>query len=168
MGYFVGKGNGNYTVGKLDGVHYSVSNAPPAAGFTYQPTDTIRVGDTITFQNSSTDPDNNIKSYSWDFNGDGNVDSQDKDPSWTPTDYGEFRITLTVIDSDNALDSITKVVTVYPAVKNFTPVRITNDDVDDVEPSWGGSDLYWLKWDGGHSNNKVMDYNNGVRKFLCK
>ncbi len=161
-GYLAGTGNGTYATGKLDGVPYSVSNAPPAAGFTYQPTDTIRVGDTVTFQNSSTDPDNNIKSYSWDFNGDGTVDSQDKNPSWTPADYGEFRVTLTVMDSDNAMDTITKVVKVYPAVKDVTPVRITDDNVDDAEPSWGGSDLYWLKWDAGRQNNKVMDYHNGT------
>lgn len=46
----------------------------------------------------STDPDGDRLRYQWDFDGDGTVDSEDPNATWTYTDPGVYRATLTVTD----------------------------------------------------------------------
>ncbi len=47
----------------------------------------------------STDADGDTLKYAWDFDGDGSVDSRKKNPSFTYTEDGVYKATLTVTDS---------------------------------------------------------------------
>ena len=48
---------------------------------------------------SSTDPDDNIVDYKWDFNGDGTSDAAGETTAWVLKDPGTYSVTLNVIDS---------------------------------------------------------------------
>ncbi|MEL6944762.1 MAG: PKD domain-containing protein, partial [Bacteroidota bacterium] len=66
-------------------------NNPPTAGFTY----TVS-GSTVTFDNTSTDPDSDPLTYMWDFD-DGNTDT-DEDPIHTYSSDGMYMVSLTAND----------------------------------------------------------------------
>lgn len=46
----------------------------------------------------TTDPDGDRLRYAWDFDGDGQVDSREANPTWTYAQDGVYRATLTVTD----------------------------------------------------------------------
>ena len=57
---------------------------------------------TVNFQDFSTATDStSILSWSWDFNNDGTIDSQDPDPTWTYDSEGAYTVSLTVSDGVN-------------------------------------------------------------------
>jgi len=56
---------------------------------------------------SLSDPDHPIQSWEWDFNNDGEIDSNDPNPDWTFNDSGEYDITL-IISNDMTSDTLTK------------------------------------------------------------
>jgi PKD repeat protein len=57
---------------------------------------------TVNFQDYSTATDTtSIISWAWDFDNDGNIDSQDENPSWTYTTDGDYTVSLTVSDGVN-------------------------------------------------------------------
>jgi len=60
---------------------------------------------TIKFQGIATDPDGNdtIKSYEWDFNGDGIVESTISNPEFTYTEAGSHIVSLTVTDNSGLI-----------------------------------------------------------------
>lgn len=58
------------------------------------------VGQTITFSDGSTDADNDIKSYKWDF-ADGSTAATSKNTTYAYTRAGSYLVTLTVTDSKN-------------------------------------------------------------------
>src|SRR5687767_1613931 len=61
------------------------SNTPPLASFTYSPSQPAP-GQTVTFDASgSTDAENNIFGYAWDFDGDGVEDGGGQSPTITHT-----------------------------------------------------------------------------------
>ena len=80
---------------------------PPLASFTYTPT-YPETHEVVTFNaTQSYDPDGYIVQYTWDF-GDGNITSI-SDPIVTHTYeiYGEFNVTLTIMDDDGLTDQAT-------------------------------------------------------------
>jgi PKD repeat protein len=119
----------------------SDGNLPPIADFTY-----IIDGMTVTFTDTSTDPDGIIVGLLWDF-GDGTT-STEQNPVHTYAAAGTYTVTLTVTDDDGATGSISKDVTVtgpnLPPIADFTytidgmTVTFTDNsyDPDGVIVSW--------------------------------
>ncbi|MBC7194319.1 MAG: PKD domain-containing protein [Caldisericia bacterium] len=74
------------------------TNKPPIANFTYSPS-TIYLEDTVKFDaSSSTDPENNIVSYEWDF-GDGYISDNEKIVTHKYERIGFYDVKLIVKDS---------------------------------------------------------------------
>lgn len=105
-----------------DAIQYPyVSNRNPVANFTYSPT-TIYNDTTVTFTNSSSDPDGDPLTYQWAYQTPGSstwVDfSTAKNPTKVLNIKGTWDIRLTVKDDDGATHSVTK----YPVVVNRAPI----------------------------------------------
>ena len=77
----------------------------PVAAFSYAAS-----GLTVSFTDMSTDANNNISSYSWDF-GDGNT-SQDANPQHSYAEPGSYQVSLTVTDSTSLIDTSSQMITV--------------------------------------------------------
>lgn len=121
-------------------------NTNPTASYTYSPTP---VDDTtnVTFTNSSSDPDGNALTYSWDYQTPGSATwvnfSTSKSPSKVLNQVGDWDIRLTVSDGVTSI-STTKTINVIssngPPVANFsfsptptynnTTVNFTNSSTD--------------------------------------
>ena len=85
-----------------------IPNQPPVADFEFN----INLLDG-TFVDKSSDFENDIESYSWDFNGDGAVDSTQKVPSlYSYEDAGEYTARLTVTDGGGLSSTAEKLVEV--------------------------------------------------------
>lgn len=106
-------------------------NQRPSADFTFKVS-----GLTVNFTDTSTDPDNNIVSWFWDFD-DGNT-SEAQNPTYTYSKADTYDVTLTVTDAEGLSDTVTRTVIVEPT--NQPPVAdagpdqtITDTDNDGVE-----------------------------------
>ncbi len=69
----------------------------------FQSDETIGISPfTVNFEDFSTATDTtSIVSWAWDFDNDGNIDSQDENPSWTYAADGDYTVSLTVSDGIN-------------------------------------------------------------------
>jgi len=166
--------DGNYTVTLTvtddDGASASSSdtktvlNRPPVASFIYSP-DSPAANETITFNASNSyDPDGYIITYTWDF-GDGNITTVDT-PTITHvyTTKGDYTVTLTVTDDDNATDITTDMVTVgkWPpvAVFNYSPdypiagETVTFNASDSYDPD---GNIVSYVWDFGDDNTTTVN-----------
>ena len=79
----------------------SEDNIPPKADFTFSTSDL-----TVHFTDDSSDDDGTIVSYMWDF-GDGETSSE-RNPSHTYSAESTYSVTLTITDSDDATDFVSK------------------------------------------------------------
>ena len=86
----------------------TVVNLPPAAAFNC--TQNPEAGMDIQFADNSTDPENSSLCYLWDF-GDGNT-SELQTPTHKFATEGDYNVTLTVTDDENATDTYTMTVPV--------------------------------------------------------
>ncbi|MFC0390188.1 OmpL47-type beta-barrel domain-containing protein [Paenibacillus mendelii] len=77
-------------------------------------------GQTVTFKNLSTDEDNDIVSWKWEF-GDNSPISVEKEPTHTFPGAGTYPVKLTVTDSQGHTSSYTLEQTVEPADFEFSP-----------------------------------------------
>ncbi|WHY77212.1 PKD domain-containing protein [Neobacillus sp. WH10] len=75
---------------------------------------------TVTFENQSTDPENDIVSWEWDF-GDGSPISTEKNPTHTFPDSGTYSVTLKAIDANGNMDAYTMEQTIQPVDFEFLP-----------------------------------------------
>ncbi|WP_231589810.1 DUF3344 domain-containing protein [Methanosarcina siciliae] len=118
--------------------------AAPVADFTATP----KSGDAplaVNFTDTST---GTISSYAWDFNDDGTIDSEEKNPSYTYETAGNYSVNLTVGGSEG---SDSEVKTEYIVVKNGTsvtpalslsasPLNVTEGEETDVTYTVTGDD----------------------------
>ena len=98
----------------------NVGNRAPVANFTHSPA-TIYSDTTVSFTNTSTDPDGDVLSYTWSFQAPGSSTWTDfskvKDPSRIFNSKGTWNIRLTVNDGTAAHSTVKSLV-----VQNRTPV----------------------------------------------
>ena len=85
---------------------FSTKNDPPISSFVASPTFGVAPLD-VFFSDNSISYDDEISSWSWDFDNDGNVDSNDKNPSYTYMAEGIYTARLTVTDVHGSSDTIT-------------------------------------------------------------
>ena len=85
----------------------------PTADFTFKLS-----GLTVNFTNTSTDPDNNIVSWYWDFSDDKTSDTQN--PIHTYLKAGTYDVILTVTDTAGFTSTKTQTITVCTAPESFT------------------------------------------------
>jgi len=136
--------------GFQDTISYQIRvlNALPIANFTYKLTGSIQ--DTILFNDSSTDIDGNIVSWSWDF-GDGNF-STGKITTHNYKNEGIFNVTLTVTDDDGGTDKKSRMI-VPP------PPKIDGLQVNDAKD--GKLDITWNPINGYAYFNYYNIYRDG-------
>ena len=113
------------TVTDNDGAERSIThtvavvNLPPAAVFNC--TTNPQTGMEIQFTDNSVDPENRSLSWFWDF-GDGNT-SELQAPTHKFATEGDYNVTLTVTDDENATDTYTMTVPVTkPQTSGSTPL----------------------------------------------
>jgi len=149
---------GNFTVTLVvtddDGASGSVSlevslvNVAPSAGFTFDP-DEGTVGVDVRFMDRSSDPEGKELEYLWDF-GDG-VTSTAMNPLHAFDSSGTKSISLTVTDDEEASDTLTREIMVYPNVRptadfSFSPSSGTIDDVFYFVDESVDEDGYIVSW----------------------
>lgn len=93
------------TITALGGDIVDPDPVAPVAGFSY-----IASGLNVDFSDNSTDADNDITSWNWDF-GDGSV-SEQQNPNHNYTAQGTYNVSLTVTDSTGLTDMISQSVAV--------------------------------------------------------
>jgi len=82
----------------------------PVADFNYEP-HMPTVSDVIQFTDLSYDLDGFIVNWTWDF-GDGNI-SYERNPTHQYGSNGTYNVTLTVIDDDGLIDSVSEDITIF-------------------------------------------------------
>ena len=128
----------------ISGVGEAAPQAP-VAEFSYA-TDGLEV----TFTNTSSDMNDDIASYSWDF-GDSNI-STDMSPVHSYDAAGSYTVSMTVVDAEGNSDTQTMLVEVFE--------HSITAEVARAKLSRRGSALVDLKWDGA-SGDDVMIYRDG-------
>lgn len=99
-----------------------VTNLPPEASFEYTPTSPITNSD-VQFTDKSTDPENiSLSSWLWDF-GDG-FTSDLQNPTHEFISKGDYNITLTVWDDENATNTFWMTISVTEPPPSETTVSI--------------------------------------------
>ncbi|NQU79669.1 PKD domain-containing protein [Candidatus Woesearchaeota archaeon] len=100
-------------------------NQAPEASFEWSP-ENPEVGENVTFESTSSDPDGDALTCEWDFDADGWTDSTDCTAEWAFDDIGNYVVTLTVSDGvvTDSLSATVSVVGVLEVedVECFTPV----------------------------------------------
>ncbi len=105
------------------GITVELDYAPPTGtypNFTVDKTD-IGPGETVTFTDT-TYSSSGVVAWNWDFDNDGNVDSNQQNPSVPYPACGTFDVKLEVLDNAGATPSIVKtgLITVGPPTADFT------------------------------------------------
>lgn len=173
-----GKGSKNQTTKKI-----TVQNptGAPIAAFTTVPPQ-AKAGDgfisgTVPFEVSfdgspSKEENGTIVDYSWDFNGDGKVDAQNKTANFVYNDAGTYNATLTVSDAQNRTGSAIVVVKVAPQglkanlvanpVEGVVPLTVTFDASGSSFPS---GQIVSYEWDFGDGTPKRIDVSKVTYKY---
>ena len=137
-------------------------NALPTANFT---ADTACAGSITQFTNTSLSPGSTITSYNWTF-GDGGTSTL-QSPLHGYATYGIYNATLTIINSNGCIHTVTKQVKVSPKpIPAFTfsaascignPVCYT--DLSFIPAGFSGYIDQWT-WNFGDGSTKVISYPN--------
>jgi PKD repeat protein len=130
----------------------TVLNQPPEANFTYSPSNPEK-DEMIQFTDTSTDPDDSVVRWEWDF-GDGTTSTLQNPTHSYPTN-GTYTITLTVWDEHDADDTISKVIVIanlapevgFSHLPNEPKISETITFVDESSDP-DGSVITW-QWDFG-------------------
>ncbi len=123
------------------------SNRSPRADFDFDPS-TPSVGESIRFDGSpSSDPDGNIVSWNWDFNGDGNTDSTGRVVWNNFGSSGTRRVRLTVRDNQGATSTTSQTIQVSPSRP-----RLNQEEASDFSSTGNSRNgWYWHRNFGTYS-----------------
>jgi hypothetical protein len=112
----------------------SSSSSDLLAVFNYSSSnENIRVGDTISFDGSSSTPDDGSLTYRWDFDGDSSVDKTGKTAEWSYDSAGVKTATLTISDGSRTSEQIREI-TIVDATAVAPVAEITQyNDAEDCE-----------------------------------
>jgi PKD repeat protein len=116
------------------------ANQNPSAAFTISPAEP-RAGTPTTFSANAADPDGEISSYSWDFNGDGNQDASGPNPTYVFERSGSVSVRLTVTDDDGATDQAVQTLSVAQQFDQADVKRITVTAMRFTDGGGAGWDL---------------------------
>ncbi len=133
-------------------------NPSPIASFSVS---NICQGENISIINSSSDPENHITSFNWDF-GNG-VTSTDQTPSYSYTTYGQYEISLQVENNYGCDDTELHTVNIFD---NPTAGFLTNDNCFGIETTFTNtstapvSDIITNIWtlNGNSYNDNNLNY----------
>ncbi|MBN1494771.1 PKD domain-containing protein [Candidatus Peregrinibacteria bacterium] len=107
---------------------------------------------------ASTDPDNDIVDYKWDFNGDGVYDSVGETAAWVFKDTGIYTVTLNVIDSSNFEGKAVIIVRVQS--EGLVP-RVTAEPISGVVPLTVAFDATGSTYSDGQIVSYEWDFGDG-------
>jgi PKD repeat protein len=121
---------------------------------------------------SSSDPDDDIVDYKWDFDGDGVFDSAGETTSYVYNAVGSYNASLTVIDSAGFED---KEVVLVKAVSKGLEARLSADPVSGVVPltvnfdaigsTYTDGDIVSYEWDFGDGSAPRSDVGQVTYKY---
>jgi len=115
---------------------------------------------TVIFDASkTTDPDDNIVDYQWDFNGDGTPDAYEAKTTYAFDKVGTFNVTLSVIDSDNNIGKATLIVKVVE--RGITAV-LEADKVEGEAPLSVSFDASGSTFTKGQITSYRWDFGDGT------
>jgi hypothetical protein len=116
-----------------------VANHPPTAAFDVP--ENVHVNESVQFTDRSTDVDGVVKSWAWDFDGNGNIDSREPNPHWKFPVAKAYTVTLVVNDGEDPSEPVRRVVRVLSDDPNAPPPP---DDIliDDEDAKFTGP---WIR-----------------------
>jgi PKD repeat protein len=89
-----------------------VQDRPPVASFDYEPA-FPQSGQAVSFKSTSSDPDDGIKSQSWDLDNDGRFDDANgTSATWSFKTAGSHTVTLQVVDNHKKVSVVSRAVSV--------------------------------------------------------
>ena len=126
----------------------SSSSGDLLAVFNYSSSnENIRVGDTISFDGSSSTPDDGSLTYRWDFDGDSSVDKTGKTAEWSYDSAGVKTATLTISDGSRTSEQVREITIVdATAVAPVAEITQYNDaeDCEDNEIDENSKIVVWM------------------------
>ncbi len=111
----------------------SSSNEDLLAVFSVSKTTNIRVGDTITFDGSSSTPSDGSLTYRWNFDsiGSNDIDATGRTATWSFTEAGTYEVSLEISDGTRTSEQIRSVTVVEAgAVEPIANIVQYSDDED--------------------------------------
>jgi PKD repeat protein len=121
----------------------------------------------------SQDPDNNIVEYKWDFDGDGQIDTNGEKVTYVYKQDGVYNATLTVLDAENNQSNAVLVVKVgaqplqaritATPVEGIVPLTVT---FDASSSSYPNGEIVSYEWDFGDGGPKRIDVSKVNYKYL--
>ena len=122
------------------------SNGEVLAVFNYSPSENIRVGDTISFDASSSTPNDGRLTYRWDFDNDSSVDKTGMTAEWSYDSSGPKTIVLTISDGVRTSEQIKELtIAVATAVEPVAEITQYND-AEDCEDDDIDEDTHIVLW----------------------
>jgi len=122
------------------------SNNDLLAVFNYSPSDNIRVGDTISFDASSSTPNDGRLTYRWDFDNDSSVDKTGMTAEWSYDSPGTKTIVLTISDGSITSEQIRELtIAVATAVEPIAEIT-QYADTEDCEDNDIDEERYIVLW----------------------
>ena len=134
-------------------------NIPPTANFTYSPS-SPNDSNVIQFTDQSTDSDGHIICRRWDFGDEGNSTLQN--PTHKYADNGTYQVTLTILDNDSEINSLSKIIMVsnVPPAAAFTYSPSSPSDSDMIQFTDQSTDsdghIISRRWDFGDGNSSSI------------
>ncbi|MCS5533045.1 MAG: PKD domain-containing protein [Candidatus Poseidoniaceae archaeon] len=124
----------------------SSSKSELLAVFSYSPSDNIRVGDTISFDASSSTPNDGSLTYRWDFDDDSSVDKTGMTAEWSFDSPGSKTIVLTISDGSITSEQVREL-TIVAATAVAPSAEITQyNDAEDCENNDLDEDTHIVVW----------------------
>jgi PKD repeat protein len=126
----------------------------------------VQTGELVRFKSDSTDPEGARLTYAWDLDGDGQVDSNAANPSWTYKRGGSYQVTLTVTDDfgQSDTDQVNMEVTqthsvtldIASALRDLDPGE-SHDFRATISNDGNGDDQFRITLTGKNSNWATVD-----------